>query len=146
MTRTILSIATALLSATTLFAPAAEACISCEYKPEVVHNPASSHAARSYEKTSARIASKALAARLAKERAAKAQLIANKAEIAKAAPAETTKVAAVETQPVKESKTVAAASPVAAEATPAEETKVAVDVGCKRFVPAVGATVTAPCD
>lgn len=137
MTRTIFAIATALLSATTLFAPAAEACISCEYTPEVVSVGSKSHAAKTYEKTSAR---------LAKERAAKAQMIARKVETAKAAPAATTKVAAVEAQPANETKTISSASPVAAEAAPAEETKVAVDVGCKKFVPAVGATVTVPCE
>ena len=36
MTRKIFAIATALLAAPALFASAAEACISCEYVPEVV--------------------------------------------------------------------------------------------------------------
>jgi hypothetical protein len=36
VTRTILAVATALLAAPTLFASAAEACIACEYVPEVV--------------------------------------------------------------------------------------------------------------
>ena len=81
MTRTIFAIVTALLAATALTS-AAEACISCDYKPEVVHNPATSHSAKTYENKSAHIASKALAARLAKERAAaaKAQLVAKKVE------------------------------------------------------------------
>ncbi len=91
MTRTVLAIATALLAATTFFAPAAEACISCAYTPEVVSSGSKSHAAKSYESKSALIASKALAARLAKERAAKAQMIAKKMEATKTAKAEVDK-------------------------------------------------------
>lgn len=38
MTRTPVAIASALLAATAFFAPRAEACISCEYVPSVVHS------------------------------------------------------------------------------------------------------------
>ncbi len=53
MTRTLLATAAALAAATTLFGSAANACISCEYVPEVVRNsqtsnPAPSVKARSY--------------------------------------------------------------------------------------------------
>lgn len=150
MTRTLLAIATALFSATAFLAPAAEACISCAYTPEVVSAGEKTHAARSYERKSASVAGNALAARLSKERAAaaKAQLIAKKMEAAKTAKAdqvEPAKTAAVETQPVTESKPVAAALPVAAETAAVEETKVAQDVGCKKFISAIGMTVTVPC-
>ena len=43
MTRTIIAIASALLAAMSLFASAAEACISCEYVPSVVNSPSKSH-------------------------------------------------------------------------------------------------------
>ena len=44
MTRTFVAVASALLAATAFFAPRAEACISCEYVPSVVHSvPANSH-------------------------------------------------------------------------------------------------------
>jgi hypothetical protein len=145
MTRTLLAIATAVFSATALFAPAAEACISCNYTPEVIGASSTSHGAKSYDSNRAVIASKALAARLAKERAAKAQMIAKKVETAKTAPVQTAKFAAVETQPENETKTVATASPVAARATPDDESKVAQDVGCKKFISAIGMTVTVPC-
>jgi len=138
VTRTIFAIATALLGATMLFASSAEACISCEYKPEVVHNPASSHAARNYEKKRVGIASKVLSARPAKARVAKTEAIAKKVETAKIVP--------VETQPENESKSIATASSVDAEATPAEEPKVAQDVGCKKFFSAVGMALTVPCE
>ena len=43
MTRTIIAIASALLAAMSLFASAAEACISCEYVPSVVNSSSKSH-------------------------------------------------------------------------------------------------------
>jgi hypothetical protein len=44
LTRIFVAIASALLAATAFFAPGAEACISCEYVPSVVHSvPANSH-------------------------------------------------------------------------------------------------------
>ena len=43
LTRTIIAVASALLAAMSLFASAAEACISCSYVPSVVHSPAKSH-------------------------------------------------------------------------------------------------------
>jgi sRNA-binding protein len=155
MTRTILSIGSALFAAATLFTSAAEACISCEYTPEVVQAHTTSRPEGNYQKQRAEYAAKALAASLAKQRAAaaaKAQLMARKMEAAKAARAEAMKAAEIETKPAKEIKTVASEQPAAAEKpatsekAPVAETKVAQDVGCKKFISAIGTTVTVPCE
>jgi hypothetical protein len=138
MTRTILAIATALLATTTLFASGAKACISCSYTPEVLHASEKSYKVKSVEKQRAYAASKELNALAAQKRIAKSAAAAKKVETAHAAPAE--KEADTET------KTVATASSVDAEAAPAQEAKVAGNVGCKKFFPAVGATVTVPCE
>ena len=48
VTRKFLALAATLLAAPALFASAAEACISCEYVPEVVRGSQTSDATRSY--------------------------------------------------------------------------------------------------
>ena len=50
MTRTILSIVTAFLAVTTVFASAAEACLSCEHVPVVVRGSLTSDTATRYTK------------------------------------------------------------------------------------------------
>ena len=51
MTRTFLAVAAASAAAMCLFASAAEACISCEYVPEVVRNHTTSSEPRSYSRS-----------------------------------------------------------------------------------------------
>lgn len=154
MNRTILNIAVAALTASTFFGSAAQACISCEYVPEVVHTPVGgkSFAAKRVEKKRVYVAAKELPARPTKKQSiAKAEPAAKKVEIAPKK-LETAKAAAVE--PKTESKIIETASlaeagdaPVAA--APAADTKVAEvakSVGCKKFIPTVGVTVTVPCE
>lgn len=161
--KTALTIAAAIFSAGMLLAPAAEACISCEYKPEVLGNSSTDHSGKGYAKKRAYVASKSLAGQAAKKRLAapSATPSLKPAKVAKAA--EPTKVAAktesTETQSASESTTVATQTSVesetsSAESTPAvtAETKTApvetaqADVGCKKFIPAVGITVTVACE
>lgn len=155
MNRTILAIATALLSATTLFASSAQACISCSYVPEVVNTPHPAHAAKKKRV----IVAKEQAARPAKKRVAKvetakAEPVAKKAEpkkieTAAAAPVQTpavTEASATETpveRPVSASTLLQSGGKK-----PAEETKVAEaePIGCKRFIPTAGVTITVPCE
>lgn len=139
MTRTFLAIATAVLAATTLCAPAAQACISCNYVPEVVHSPLKKiYGARSFGRKRVVLANKERGARPAQKRVAKADTVTKTVETAKTRP--------VETQPESESRTISTASLLDAEPTPAKETEVASDVGCKKFFPAVGMTLTVPCE
>ena len=140
MNRTILAIATALLSASTLFASAAQACISCEYTPEVVNTPVRGQGA--FQKKRSYVAAKGIPARPSKKKPAKVavakaepvkKLAPRKIEAAKAAPVETPKV---------ESKPVETAALDEAEAAPAAEAPAAVEAPqeagpatCKKFVP-----------
>lgn len=173
MTRTIIAIGTALLTATTFFASAAEACISCNYVPEVVHTPVKGSAAKRAPKQRTYVANKEQAARPAKKRIAKAEPAPKKQFVAKAAPVKKQTVAKAE--PVAKSEPVAKAEPVAKETEtakapvetqseersapisvasvldnqglPAEEPVVEeASVGCKKFFPAVGMTLTVPCE
>ena len=94
MTRTVLAIATALLAATTL-APAAEACISCEYVPSVVHSGTSkayegkSYAAKPYKKSRSYTATEERRARVAKKRIVKSEPVAKNIDTAASAPSKT---------------------------------------------------------
>ena len=171
MTRTILAIATALLAAPTLFASAAEACISCSYVPEVLHSSSTSHEPSHYAKERAYTADKERSARPAK-RVVKSEPVAKKVETAKAAPTETqsenenstistatldtigtnakkdetAKTAPIKTQAENENSTISTAALVDAEETPIKEAKVDKNVGCKKFFPTVGMTLTVPCE
>ena len=83
MTRTILGIATALLAFATLSAPSAQACISCEYTPEVVTKGLKSQP-KTYAKKRVVTPSKEIAAaRAAKARMAKAAQASKAVETAK---------------------------------------------------------------
>ncbi len=141
MTRTILSIAIALAAVTALFASAAEACISCSYVPEVVNTPSPSYGAKTYQKKRVHIASKQRQARPAKTRVARNEPAARKAEKT----VETAASAPVETQPETASRPITTAS-LDEGTPPAEEPKAQANVGCKKFFPAVGMTVTVPCE
>ncbi len=152
MTRTILAIATALLSASTLFASAAQACISCSYTPEVVNTPTPGMRAKSYEKKRIQAAIPAHVARpAAKKHAPKIETAAVEPVAKKA---ETTEATSVKTQSSSEPGHISTASLLergtaapTTEATPAApEQKVDQDVGCKKFIPAASVTVTVPCE
>jgi hypothetical protein len=151
MTRTILAIATAFLAVLTVFASAAEACISCEHVPVVARSSSTSYTAtrytkkRFYARSIARAKARARARAIAAARAkAKARAIA----AAKAAAAEDVELA--ETAAIENS-TISTASldkseTIDTEETLTEEPKVNRNVGCKKFFPSVGMTLTVPCE
>ena len=151
MIRTILAIATAFLAVMTVFASAAEACISCEHVPVVARSSSTSYTAtrytkkRFYARSIARAKARARARAIAAARAkAKARAIA----AAKAAAAEDVELA--ETAAIENS-TISTASldkseTIDTEETLTEEPKVNRNVGCKKFFPSVGMTLTVPCE
>lgn len=168
MTRTNLATATAaVLGAMTLFATAAQACISCEYVPEVLHSsakPANSYTShRSYTAT-LKSPSRPSRERIAKSRPAPrkietASIAPSKPRVKPDAPAKTTAAAepvktadtnaetaaaATETTAAKQPNTTTALLMNKAAAIPAVE-KPAKPVGCKKYLASVGTTVTVPC-
>lgn len=203
MTRTFLAIAAASAAAMSLFASAAEACISCEYVPEVVRNHTTSSEPRSYSRSRAYEAVEERRARKSRvsksddggsktkkhieraekadtpsktERAEKSEPV-KKVETAKAAP-ETAKPAETENStfaaaggsdkkpveattatpaksgPQTEHSTISGAStdkPAAsktaeADPVPAKDEDKVSNVGCKKFFPTVGLTLSVPCE
>ncbi len=143
MIRTLLATAAALFGAATLFASAAEACVSCEYTPEVVNTPVYgyAHAATHYHKKRVYTAVKRAVRRV--------RDIADSEPEAKAV--ETAKTAPVALDVKSENSTISTASidrndAVEADAAPADEPKVSKAVGCKKFFPTVGMTLTVPCE
>ena len=168
MTRTnlIASIAAA-IGSTMLFASAAQACISCEYVPEVLNaskasshrssGPQSSTAARAQMAKAQMLKAQAAKAQMAKAMAAKARAAAAKkietaslqqnadertakAPVAKAVSAKTAESdsGSNREKPVSTA-TLLVSENVAAEAAPSEP------VSCKKFIAAIGTTVTVPC-
>jgi len=148
MTRTILASAAALLAAATLFASAAQACISCSYVPPVVHTPVygAKHCAK--PRVRAAVRSHRAAKRRVVESVSKAKTV-RSAKIAEPAP-ETTPAS---TAAVNENSSIAVANTEAAQietAKPAKsepakrEAKAKTD--CKKFFPSVGMTLTVPCE
>ena len=169
MTRTILASATALLAATTLFGSAAEACISCEYVPEVVRGSSTSNEAKPYVKARAYTAEKERRTAPAQKRIVKSEPVAKTVETAKAVPTEAqadnenssisavAKVATTETAKVElkaaqsENSSISLASTevVATEKAPVAETAkqaAAKPTDCKKFFASVGMTLTVPCE
>ena len=145
MTRTSLAIAAALFAATTFLSSGANACISCNYVPEVVNTPVYSHGAKSYSKKRVYQAAKKKA-RPAKRQIVETETKARKVETAKADPIEAAPVE-VET----ENSTISTASVDKGEAgepkaAASPEPKVSKAVGCKKFFPTVGMTLTVPCE
>ena len=143
MTRTILATATALLGAMTLLTPAAEACISCEYVPSVAHSPSPSYGGSHYRVKRVYVRAIERSAGSAKKRIVKSEPVAKKVETAKVAPSETqaeTENSTISTATLELSENVDAGK------APVEETKVSKNVGCKKFFPTVGMTLTVPCE
>ena len=177
MTRTVLAIATALLAATTL-APAAEACVSCDYVPPVVNSGTSkssegkSYATKPYQKSRSYTAAEERRARVAKKRVVKSEPVAKDIDTAAGVPSQTsaenensTISAAVSSEPASKKVETATTTPVKtgtenenstistaavdlsdAKQTPVEEAKVDRNVGCKKFFPTVGMTLSVPCE
>lgn len=169
MNRTILAIVTAFLAVTTVFASAAEACISCEHVPVVVRGSQTSVTAKRYTKkrfyarsiarakarARARARARATAAAKAKAKARAIAVARTKAKT-KAKVLAAAKTAAAEevelSEPTDtENSTISTASlykseSIDTEETPIEEPKVNKKVGCKKFFPTVGMTLTVPCE
>jgi spermidine/putrescine-binding protein len=155
MTRTILAIVTAFLAVTTVFASVAEACLSCEHVPVVVRGSLTSDTATRYTKKRfyARSIAKAKARARASARAraiaaARAKTKAKALAVAKAAAAKEVELS----EPIDtENSTISTASLDKSETSDTEETtieepKVNKNVGCKKFFPTVGMTLTVPCE
>ncbi len=163
MAKIILSSAIAFFAVMTVFASAAEACISCEHVPVVARSSSTSYMAPRYTKkrfyargiarAKARARARAIAAARAKAKAraiaaAKAKAKAKAIAAAKAAAAEEVELA----EPTDiENSTISTASldkseTIDTEETPTEEPKVNKNVGCKKFFPTVGMTLTVPCE
>lgn len=151
MTKSILSIATALLAAATLFTSAAQACISCEYVPEVTKTPHPSEVyAKKLERKRVNIAAKQRVERPSKKRAPKIetarveQPVAKKVEAKAAetpvpAPAETANSTPVETTPATDEKPIETASLP-------EGTDITGEMTCKKFIPTAEVTISVPCE
>lgn len=174
-TRKLLAIAAAPLAAMTLFASAAEACISCEYVPEVVRNSTTSVDSKPYVKSRSHTAVERRRVRTEKRRIVKEDSKpAKKVETVKAkskqAPVvestaenehstvttvgsggkkvEKAEVAAPDKSGAQtENSTISTAAVERADAQPASGEGAQVsNVGCKKFFPTVGMTLSVPCE
>ncbi len=162
MNRTFLATATALIAAGTLLSSAAQACISCDYVPEVVRPHATSplaygrgdnavsHGSSGGYSVKRRIAKSEPVAKSVK--AAKVEKQDKPAKVAKVAKTEKVTVAKaepVETTPAESENsaiTVAAADTAAKEAPVAKAETAAKPTDCKKFFASVGMTLTVPCE
>jgi hypothetical protein len=170
MFRTLLAITTATLGLTA-FATAAQACISCEYVPEVVREHstfnAKRHRAPSYAAAAKlRVRPAAPVVKAAPRRIETASINARKTEtsaakvntqtvtpssvaLLKSETGPQTSTEPQATEPGAEAKPVietASTTAAVAEEPKAEEPKASEPVGCKRFIPAVGVTLSVACD
>ena len=154
MTRTFLATATALIAAGTLLSSAAQACISCEYVPEVVRPHQTNTDGPSYHKSHSYSASAERAVRASKKRIAKSEPVAKSVKAAKVEkqdkPAKVAKVAKADPVEAAESEnsaiTVATADTAANEAPVAKVEATAKPTDCKKFFASVGMTLTVPCE
>ena len=166
MTRMFLAIATALFAATSLFATTAEACISCEYTPEVVNTPnpnaKSKNQRRHQAKQKQRSPAKSQAARKAQPSKARTkQVKAAPAQAAVPAVAKVEPESAVDAAPQTQANETQAESgprltgssalmqrsiPQKDEPDPEPVAAADAEQACKKFVPAVGAMVSVPCE
>jgi hypothetical protein len=166
MAKTILAFAIAFFGAMTVFASAAEACISCNYVPEVVNSPSKSDSAKRYNKKRVNRAAKKRKSRPAKKRVTKRKTITEKVETAETAPiktetknenstitkkVETAKTAPIKTETKKEKSSISTASndndeTIEMETKAKDEPKVTRRAGCKRFFPTIGESITVPCE
>jgi phage repressor protein C with HTH and peptisase S24 domain len=157
MTRTLLALAVSAFAAMTVFASTAQACISCEYVPPVVNTPVHSFHGKTYKKKRHYRATKshkrksleAHKARKAKKHIAKSKPAAAPKKVEKA---ETTKKVPVNLKAANENSSISTAavndtgSIEEAKSEPrTEEAKADAGVGCKKFFPSVGMTLSVPC-
>ena len=147
MTRTILAIATAFLAVMTVFASAADAGFKVRLgfggplPAFTAHGPSKSYGQKRYSKKRSYRAKR-------KARTAKKRIVKRKATV------ETAKTAPIKTDAENENSTISTASLDKNETIETIETKViAMDepkatrkVGCKKFFPTVGMTLTVPCE
>lgn len=168
MTRTILATAAA-LAAASMLASGAQACISCEYVPEVVRNSSTLPHTGHYYSAHSYSSNKARSAVVAKRRIAKAAIADKPAKLAKVDRDEkAAKVAKSEAdEPVKVAKDDAAEKQVAAKPAQSESSSITVAAAdvvekvakapvakeagakptdCKKFFASVGMTLTVPCE
>jgi len=145
VSRIILTAAAALLAVGLLLVPAAEACISCNYTPPVANTPQPS-AKPSKKAPRVEADAKERSARPAKKRSAKREKTIPK-EVAPEKTEEAAKTVPVEPQTDTETSGVSTAA-VDEEAPSAttDEPKSDGGVGCKKFSPTIGKTVTVPCE
>jgi hypothetical protein len=147
MTRTILAIATAFLAVMTVFASAADAGFKVRLgfggplPAFTAHGPSKSYGQkRNSKKRSYRAKRKA---RTAKKRIVKRKAPAKTVETAKTAP--------IKTDAENENSTISTASldkneTIETEVIAKDEPKATRKVGCKKFFPTVGMTLTVPCE
>ena len=162
MARKILALGAAIFFAASACGSAAQACISCNYVPEVVNTPVRGQAALGASKKQRAYAANAKrerAARKATTQIAKAAPASKKEVVAKAEPAKTVEPVAkvikeaaaqapVETLKDTREIPVSVASVIEREALALNDVKdetATSDVGCKKFFPAVGMTLSVPC-
>jgi hypothetical protein len=142
------------LAVAMFFGSTAEACISCNYTPEVVNTPVPGQAKRPAKSRAAVGKAQPTQKRVVKTRPpAEPADTPKEAEAPKAAetPTETAKETTTETAPVEsQDDTAASGSATAAlnghEAARTEEPPPPGAVGCKKFSAAIGATITVPCE
>lgn len=156
MTRITLAIATALFASTLLLTPAAQACISCNYTPEVVNTPHPNakrqqkrgQAAKKQQRVPA--AAKSQAARKGQPAKAAKKAPEPKAAIAKAEPVEN-EAGNSQAEATEAGPRLTGSSALMQQSIPRQEEAAPVaaadaEAACKKFIPAVGATVSVPCD
>ncbi len=149
MTRTILAIATAFLAVMTVFASAADAGFKVRLgfggplPAFTAHGPSKSYGQKRYTKKRSYRAAKKRKARTAKKRIVKRKTTAKTVETAKTAP--------IKTDAENENSTISTASldkneTIETEVIAKDEPKATRKVGCKKFFPTVGMTLTVPCE
>ena len=144
MTRTILAIATAFLAVMTVFASAADAGFKVRLgfggplPAFTAHGPSKSYGQKRYSKKRSYRAKR-------KARTAKKRIVKRKAA------AKTAKTAPIKTDAENENSTISTASldkneTIETEVIAKDEPKATRKVGCKKFFPTVGMTLTVPCE
>ncbi len=156
MTRSILALATVIFASIPLFTPGAQACISCNYTPEVVNTPNPNAAKRNKARTNQAKKQRSPAAKrkTVRKTPPAAPATQAKAKPAPAAPAPKETVAKskpvpAETGPTQSGPGLTGSSALMQHSIPKQPEPVAAaeaEGACKRFIPAVGATVSVACD
>lgn len=169
MNRTLLAAAAAFVAATAFVTSAAQACISCEYVPEVVRQHSTLNEAHSYQKSHSYSAGIQRSERASRARVVRSDRATKSVKSVKVEKADKPEKVAKAAKSV-ETSTIAKAEPV--EATPAENESSSISVAvadtatkdaapvakvrtkeaaakptdCKKFFASVGMTLTVPCE